>query len=189
MNQLILASSSPRRRMLLAAVGARFQVIPADCDESGADALPPRERVAELARLKCAAVAAEHPDDVVLGADTLVLDEDGEVLGKPRDEADARRMLRALSGRSNIVYTGVCVIRGGETRTAVEESTVFFREMSDREIADYVATGEPMDKAGAYGVQERGALFVRRIEGDYFNVVGLPLVLTQKLLREVDYEL
>ncbi len=189
MNELILASSSPRRRMLLRNVGARFRVIPADCDESGADALPPKERVAELARLKCAAVAAEYPDDVVLGADTLVLDADGEVLGKPADEEDARRMLRALSGRSNTVYTGVCVIRNGETHLAVEETEVFFREMSEREIDDYVRSGEPMDKAGAYGVQERGALFVRRVEGDYFNVVGLPLVLTQRLLRQAGYEL
>ncbi len=188
---LVLASASPRRRALLEGIGARFAVEEAGCDESAADMLPARARVEELARMKCAAVAARHPDRVVIGADTMVLDAQGELLGKPKDEPDAKRMLLALSGRMNTVLTGVCVMAdGGKVeRRGVEETQVYFRELDEREIDRYIATGEPLDKAGAYGVQGRGALFVRRIEGDYFNVVGLPLVLTARLLGEVGYTL
>lgn len=187
--QLILASASPRRRELLAQVGAHFDVICADADESAANALPPRERVAELARIKCAAVAAEHPAAAVIGADTMVLNAAGELLGKPRDAEDARKMLTELSGGMNIVYTGVCVMREGRTYCGVEETRVFFRTLEPWEIEHYIASGEPMDKAGAYGIQGRGALLVQRIEGDYFNVVGLPLVLTAQLLSGAGYRI
>ena len=125
----------------------------------------------------------------VIGADTMVLNAAGELLGKPRDAEDARKMLTELSGGMNIVYTGVCVMREGRAYCGVEETRVFFRTLEPWEIEHYIASGEPMDKAGAYGIQGRGALLVQRIEGDYFNVVGLPLVLTAQLLGEAGYRI
>ncbi len=185
---IILASASPRRRELLDAVGCEFEVITSDVDETLDPGVPPHDAVEVLARRKCEAVASLHPDRVVLAADTLV-ELDGAALGKPADAADAVRMLRNLSGRENIVHTGVAVSCGGRTVAAVETTRVKFRELSDAEIARYVASGEPLDKAGAYGIQRKGALLVERVDGDYFNVVGLPLVLSARLLGEFGIQL
>ncbi len=183
--ELILASASPRRRELLSYFDIPFSVIPASGPEeppAGADA---ERTVAFLSRQKARQVADAHPGALVIGADTVV-EIDGTILGKPRDEADARRMLRRLSGREHRVWTGVSLAGDGagpcSTRTAM--TRVFFREMSDAEIDAYVATGEPMDKAGAYGYQGRAGMYVERIEGDFFNVVGLPLCLLGQMLRE-----
>ena len=132
--------------------------------------------MAELSRRKASHVyrTAASPDDTIIAADTLVW-QDGRLLGKPADAADAAAMLRALSGRRHTVHTGLTVIRGGEEQTVVSAAAVYFRPMTEREIEWYVATGEPLDKAGAYGIQERGGIFVERIEGDFFTVLGLPL--------------
>ena len=145
--------------------------------------------VQALALTKAREVAAQcAAEDVVIGADTIVW-VDGRAFGKPRDEAEAARMLRRLSGDCHTVYTGVAVLRGGTECVSCEESRVWFRELSDEEIGRYIATGEPMDKAGAYGAQGRGALFVRAIEGDFFNVMGLPLCLLGQMLKKQGVEL
>lgn len=186
--RLVLASQSPRRRELLARLGHRdFVVCPADVDETLAPGTPPDRAVEELSRKK--ALALSLPEDrVILAADTVVA-LDGKILGKPRDEAEAFSMLRMLSGRTHTVYTGVTAARGGRARTGHESTEVEFLPLTDGEIRAYIATGEPTDKAGAYGIQERGALLVRAIRGDYFNVVGLPLRLAAQLLREFDFAL
>ena len=179
---LILASASPRRRELLSRFGVPFSVDPADAPEApptGADAA---RTVLALSEAKARVTAARHPDDVVIGADTVV-ELDGTILGKPRDEADAFSMLRALSGREHRVRTGVTLVRGGESLSGVECTRVFFRPLSDAQIRAYIATGEPMDKAGAYGYQGIAGLFVERIDGDYFNVVGLPLCRLGQMLE------
>lgn len=182
---LVLASASPRRAEILRAVGWPFEMRPADIDES----LRPAERapdyVRRLALTKAETVAAMRLFGVVLGADTVVV-ADGEILGKPRDDGEARRMLRGLSGKWHEVLTGVALARAedGERRVAHERTRVRFAEMSEREIAQYVATGEPLDKAGAYAVQGGAALFVEAIEGDYWNVVGLPVRLVYQLTRD-----
>ena len=181
--KIILASASPRRRELLTTVGCEFEVKVSDADETLEPGTPPALAVETLARRKCAAVSALEPERVVLAADTLVAI-DGEVLGKPSSEEEAEAMLRRLSGREHTVYTGVAVRRGEHEVYSHEETQVKFRDLSEEEIARYVATGEPMDKAGAYGIQERGALLVEGIRGDYPNVVGLPLVLSARLLSE-----
>ncbi|MBX3132457.1 MAG: septum formation inhibitor Maf [Gemmatimonadaceae bacterium] len=170
--RVILASQSPRRRELLALVGIDHEVMPADINEdvrAGEEAVPYTER---LAREKAAVIAARHPEAYVIAADTTVV-VDGDIVGKPEDEADAKRMLRRLSGRSHVVCTGIAVAHGARTESAVEQVTVTFRALSDEDIEAYVATGEPMDKAGAYGIQGWGATIVERVEGDYFSVMGL----------------
>lgn len=172
--RVVLASQSPRRRDLLDLVGITHEVRPADIDEDvrpGEVALPYTER---LAREKASVIAAQAPDAVVIAADTTVV-VDGEILGKPVDEADARAMITRLAGRSHTVLTAIAVAFGGRTESAVEEVTVTFRALSAGEVAAYVATGEPMDKAGAYGIQGWGATIVERVEGDYFSVMGLGL--------------
>lgn len=173
----ILASRSPRRRHLLDLLGFDFTVIASDVPEEVDPSHSPEQIVRSLAKAKAQAVAASHPDALVLGADTIVV-LDGTILGKPRDRDDAQAMLRALSGRTHTVYSGIGLICDGSGRsaTAAEATDVTFAELSDDEIDAYVATGSPMDKAGAYGIQDdRGALYIERIEGDYYNVVGLPL--------------
>lgn len=170
--RVILASQSPRRRELLALVGIDHEVMPADIDEDvrpGEEAVPYTER---LAREKAAAIAARHPAAYVIAADTTVV-VDADILGKPVDAADARAMVRRLSGRSHVVCTGIAVAHGGRIESAVEQVGVTFRALSDEEIAAYVETGEPMDKAGAYGIQGWGATIVERVDGDYFSVMGL----------------
>ncbi len=178
--RLILASGSPRRRELLAYLGIPFAVIPSDAEESATG--PGLERVAELARLKGADVFAGYPALPVLSADTLVCLDD-QILGKPEDTADAQRMLALLSGRWHSVYTGVCLrLPGGTLLERVETTRVKFRHMNTQEISLYVRTGEPMDKAGAYGMQQIGGMFVERIEGSPTNVIGLPLATVATLL-------
>lgn len=172
--RVILASQSPRRRELLTLIGIAHEVRPADVDETHHSGEPPEAYVERVARDKVAKIAAAAPDAVVIGADTTVV-ADGDVLAKPDDEADARRMLTRLSGRSHFVHTGIAVARGGRVVSAVETVTVVFRALTDDEIRAYVATGEPMDKAGAYGIQGYGATIVERVEGDYFSVMGLGL--------------
>lgn len=174
--KIILASQSPRRKELLERMGIKdFETISPNVDESAFHGLPPEELVRRLSAEKAAAVAGKvGKDAVVIAADTVVALE-GAVLGKPADELDAFKMLSALSGVRHQVYTGVTVCRGGEKQTAHEVTDVTFRELSEREIEDYISTGEPMDKAGAYGIQGYGALLIQGISGDYYNVMGLPV--------------
>ncbi|HOA15189.1 MAG TPA: Maf family protein [Bacillota bacterium] len=182
---LILASASPRRVELLEALKIEFEVVPSNADETVEDGLSPGTLVEALARAKASAVSASRPKDLVLGADTVVAI-GGQVLGKPKDCDDAARMLRMLQGRSHEVYTGICVKReaDGFERVAHEVTEVRFLPMSEEEIASYVGTGEPLDKAGAYAIQGFGTLFISGITGDYFNVVGLPLRLVAEMLEE-----
>ena len=174
--KIILASQSPRRKELLERMGIRdFETISPNVDESVFHGLPPEELVRRLSAEKAAAVAGRAGEDaIVIAADTVVALE-GAVLGKPADELDAFKMLSALSGVRHQVYTGVTVCRGGEKQTAHEVTDVTFRELSEEEIEHYIATGEPMDKAGAYGIQGYGALLIQGISGDYYNVMGLPV--------------
>lgn len=170
--KIILASGSPRRRELLTLIGYEFEVIPADVDETADPRLTPGELVAALSEKK--ALAIRDDTALVIGADTVVAI-DGLILGKPQDDRDAFDMLSRLQGRDHVVYTGVTVVSPGFCETFVERTKVFMRSLSDPEIWEYIATGEPRDKAGAYGIQERGAVLIERVEGDYFTVVGLPL--------------
>jgi septum formation protein len=181
-SRVVLASSSPRRRQLLDLIGIRHDVIPADIDESQVVGELPEQYAERLARSKSGVVAAQHPDAVVIGADTIVV-VDELVLGKPRDVGDAARMLGMLSGRSHTVMTAVAVCHQGKIESAVEVVDVTFMPIDETAIAEYVATGEPMDKAGAYGIQGYGATIVRRIDGDYFAVMGLSLVRLVGLMR------
>ncbi len=187
--RVILASGSPRRHELLGMIGISHEVIPADIDETQFDGELPRAHVERLAREKGATIAARAPDSLVISADTIVV-ENGEVLGKPRDAAEACSMLRRLSGRTHLVFTAVATTLGGRTISAVEEVSVTFLPLGDRTIASYVATGEPMDKAGSYGIQGYGATLVERIDGDFFAVMGLPISRLVRLLGEmgVEYE-
>ena len=187
--KVILASASPRRRELLSALGLEFEVRPALGEEHPESGLSGGETAKQLSRAKCLEVAAAAgEDDVVIAADTVVCLDD-EILGKPANAADAERMLRALSGRDHRVFTGVTVARGDRVLSDYEETAVHFRALSEREIAAYIETSEPMDKAGAYGIQGRASLFVRGIEGDYFNVVGLPLCKLGQMLKELGVDL
>ena len=180
---LILASASPRRKELLGLFRVPFQIRVADVDETMDPAKPSFEEVARVSGLKAAATERSG-DDVVVAADTIVVCE-GRTLGKPRTEAEAMEMLRLLSGRDHQVMTGVTVLRGDRAETFTEVTDIHFRELSDREIAAYVATGEPMDKAGAYGIQGGAALFCTHMVGDYYNVMGLPVCRLGQVLREV----
>jgi len=183
--ELILASQSPRRRELLALIGLAHEVRPADIDESYLDGETPEQHCERLARGKATALAGNLPSDaVIIGSDTIVV-VDGLVLGKPADANDAARMLRMLSGRSHTVLTAVAVMRHGKLESALERVGVSFRALDDAEIAAYIATREPMDKAGSYGIQGYGATIVSRIEGDYFAVMGLALNLLVRLLARV----
>ncbi len=174
--RLILASSSPRRERLLSELGLPFAKVPPLFDEGSVELRSPSELALELARGKARSVACRYPEDVVLGADTVVYLE-GEVLGKPGSREEAKAMLRALSGRRHEVFTGVCLVclGMGLEEAFVEVSSVFFRDLSEEEIEAYANSGEPMDKAGAYAVQGKGASLVRRVEGCFYNVVGLPV--------------
>ncbi len=182
----ILASKSPRRKQLLRSIGLDAQIIPANIDESKLKNLPPEKMVTQLAMLKATDVARSFKGETyVIGADTCV-HIDGEILGKPRDIADAKRMLNKLGGRVHEVYTGYCVVncKSGSAVAKCEKTLVTFRSLSEKEIDAYIKTREPMDKAGAYGIQEKGAMFIEKIEGDYFNVVGLPLCALAQMLRD-----
>ncbi len=181
---VVLASSSPRRRDLLNLIGIPHEVRPANIDETMRPREAPRRYAERLAREKASAIALPDPDLITIGADTVVV-VNRKVLGKPSDAADAARMLGMLSGREHTVITAVAVSRGRKLRSAVEEVRVKFRRLREDEIEAYIATGEPMDKAGAYGIQGFGATIVERVEGDYFAVMGLPLARLVGLMRDV----
>jgi septum formation protein len=186
---LVLASASPRRRELLQNAGIPFIIHPSKIAELPRDGEAPQTCAERLAREKALEVCRQRPQDFVLGADTIVV-VDGQILGKPRDEADAARMLHLLAGKTHQVTTGVCLIgpnhkRGssvGDTRS--ETTSVTMSELSDDDIESYIATDEPLDKAGAYAIQGIASRWISRIEGDYFNVVGLPVSLVYRMLRE-----
>ena len=184
--RVILASASPRRRDLLTMIGIAHEVIPADVDETYGAGEVPRAHAERLAREKASVLAARAPDAVIIAADTIVV-VDGDVLGKPRDAEEAARMLRRLAGRTHTVFTAVAVASGAKILSGVEEVGVTFRPLDDATITSYVATGEPMDKAGAYGIQGYGAAIVERIDGDYFAVMGLAIGRMLALLRELGF--
>ena len=179
--QLILASASPRRRELLGLFHIPFTIRVADIDETMDPAASPFDEVARVSRLKALAVEAGE-DDIVIAADTIVVCQ-GRVLGKPRDEDQAKEMLRLLSGRDHQVMTGCTLRRGDICRTFTEVTDLHFRELTDGEIARYVASGEPMDKAGSYGIQGGAALFCTHMVGDYYNVMGLPVCRLYQALK------
>jgi septum formation protein len=180
---LVLASASPRRQELLRNAGISFEVQPAHIPEDSLPGEDPCDCAERLAREKAMAIARLRPGDPVLGADTVVVVE-GQNLGKPVDAADAARMLRMLSGRQHQVITGVCLVAGGQWAVASETTSVTMSKISDQEIAHYVASGEPMDKAGAYAIQGLASRWIPRIEGDYSNVVGLPIALVWRMLKD-----
>ncbi len=183
---VVLASGSPRRREILEQIGLPFTVAVSGAEEEVSPDVSPFLTVQSLSLLKAADVAKTQPEEaLIIGADTVVVFE-GEILTKPKDAADAKVMLKKLSGRAHSVLTGVTVFRRRDAKSVsvTEETTVYFKELSDAEIDSYIKTDEPMDKAGAYGVQGLGGLFVEKIDGDYYNVVGLPLARLGKLLKE-----
>ncbi len=185
---LLLASGSPRRRHLLAQLGLALEIVPPDVDESERPGEMAEAYVLRLAREKGTVVASRHAGRVVLAADTAVV-VDGRLFGKPGDAVHARAMLRELSGRAHQVVTGVWAVGPQGERSTAVSTAVRFRALSDEEIAWYVGTGEPMDKAGAYGIQDRGGAFVAAIDGSYSNVVGLPLAEALALLGQVGFAL
>ena len=184
MRRLILASKSPRRDEILSLAGYKHEIIVSDADETVPAGTAARDAVAEISRRKAQAVLDETCGDrVVIGADTVV-ENGGEIYGKPRDAADAERMLRSMSGGRHLVHTGVTVTDGAKSVTETVTTEVFMRELSDAEIAGYIACGAPFDKAGAYGIQGAAGAFVERLDGDYFNVMGLPLCRISEILSE-----
>lgn len=172
--RVVLASNSPRRRELLRLIFDEFDIIPAQGEEIIPEGAEPEDVSRLLAIAKCREVAASNPGALIIGCDTTVIS-GGEILGKPADAQDAARMLRLLSGSTHQVVSGVCVSLYGREESFSVSTDVTFRALTDEEIDAYIATGEPMDKAGAYGIQEKGGLLVSRLEGDFFNVVGLPV--------------
>lgn len=190
--KIVLASQSPRRKELLSGLLSEFEIIADNSEENIREDASPEEAAETLALQKAKNVAAVTPDNsIVIGADTIV-SINGEIFGKPSDKDDATRMLKVLSGNENIVCTGIAVVdkASGKAASNVVKTSVFFRELTDEEIRRYVETGEPMDKAGGYGVQGLGSLLISGINGDYFNVVGLPLCeLAQMLKNEFEYEI
>ena len=179
--RIILASASPRRKEILELADLKFDVMPSDAQEITTKTAP-NEVVMELASIKAKDIYKKsEKQSMVVGADTVVAYQ-GQILGKPADEADAKRMLTMLSGQTHEVYTGVCVIEDGKTKTFYEETKVTFYEISDEQIDRYIKTGEPMDKAGSYGIQGKAAVFIKGIEGDYYNVVGFPIA---RFLQEI----
>lgn len=182
--KIILASSSPRRRELLSKAEVKFDICIKSVDETIPEGMSPAEGAEHTAAVKAMAVAFMNTEAVVIGADTIVV-LDGEILGKPKDKADAADMLKRLSGRDHEVITGVCLAYKGNYETFHCSSKVKFYELTDDEIRHYVASGEPMDKAGAYGIQGKGMMLVESINGDYCNIVGLPVALTVRKIKEL----
>lgn len=185
--KLILASQSPRRKELLGLLGIPFEIQVPQADETMDPNGDPAQQVAEVSRRKALATHASE-EDVVIAADTIVVC-DGKILGKPHGEEDAVRMLSMLSGRSHFVMTGVTVSRGGQMQSRTEITEVFFRQISQKEILRYVESGEPMDKAGAYGIQGGAALFAEKLQGDYYNVMGLPVCRLTQMLKVIAPEI
>lgn len=182
--QVILASGSPRRQELLKYAVKDFEIITADIDEVIPDGVAAEDAPEYLAVRKAQAVYSAHPDSAVIGCDTVVII-DGKILGKPKDKDDAKEMLRMLSGKTHKVITGVCVFFNGKSASFSEETSVDFYDLSEEDIAEYVGTGDPMDKAGAYGIQSEGCVLVKGIRGDFFNVVGLPTARLKRFLRQL----
>lgn len=181
MKHIILASASPRRKEILELADLKFDIMPSNAQEITTKTAP-NEVVMELASIKAKDIYKKsEKQSMIVGADTVVAYQ-GQILGKPTDEADAKRMLTMLSGQTHEVYTGVCVIEDGKTKTFYEETKVTFYEISDEQIDYYIKTGEPMDKAGSYGIQGKAAVFIKGIEGDYYNVVGFPIA---RFLQEI----
>ena len=181
MKHIILASASPRRKEILELADLKFDIMPSNAQEITTKTAP-NEVVMELASLKAKDIYKKsEKQSMIVGADTVVAYQ-GQILGKPTDEADAKRMLTMLSGQTHEVYTGVCIIEDGKTKTFYEETKVTFYEISDEQIDHYIKTGEPMDKAGSYGIQGKAAVFIKGIEGDYYNVVGFPIA---RFLQEI----
>ncbi|MCM3413124.1 Maf family protein [Metabacillus litoralis] len=178
---LILASASPRRKELLELLQLPFEVIASEVEEVVDETLSPAEIVQSLAEQKATSVAENVSNAFVIGSDTLVVYE-GKMLGKPKDFSEAVQMLKMLSGKTHEVYTGVCLINNDDVRSFYEKTSVTFYSLTDKEIDEYVQTGEPMDKAGAYGIQGYGSLLVKEIHGDYYSVVGLPIARTKREL-------
>ena len=178
----ILASQSPRRRELLAMLGLEFEIVTADIDEAMNPALSPAEAVAQVCQKKAETVGQNHPGQLIVAADTIVVVDD-QILGKPKSEQAAREMLHLLSGRAHTVMTGFCLWQDGRAEVHVEQTHLRFRPLNDEEIDAYVATGSPLDKAGAYGIQDQASIFVERLDGDYYNVMGLPLCALANSLR------
>ncbi len=181
--RVILASKSPRRKELLGEIIKDFEIITKEVDETLSDSVHPRDGVEILAVRKGFAVADEEVSALVISSDTLV-EIGGVALGKPKDKEDAFKMLRLLSGKAHNVHTGVAVHYNGKKYSGVATTAVYFREMTDEEILEYIESGDPMDKAGSYGIQSGGGKFVEKIEGDYDTVVGLSVTLTKKLIKE-----
>lgn len=182
MKKIILASASPRRKELLETAGLSFEICVKDVDETVPDGTAPVDAAKMTAAKKALATAESHKNDIVIGADTIVV-ANGKILGKPKNKDDAQAMLKMLSGIEHEVITGVCLVCDGETINFAQVSKVKFYDLSDDEIRAYVETNEPMDKAGAYGIQGKGCVLVEKIEGDYFNIVGLPVA---KVVREIN---
>lgn len=179
--KLILASQSPRRKELLARITSDFMTLPADIDETVNGDLSPEEYVLEMAQRKAQHIFKQNSDSLVIGSDTIVAI-NGEVLGKPTDEADAIRMLRQLSGTTHQVYTSLYMMAAGQIEQKIVAADVTFFALTDAEIASYVASGDPLDKAGSYGIQGEAAFFVERIEGDYYAIVGFPIAHVKRML-------
>ncbi|WP_053364227.1 Maf family protein [Bacillus sp. FJAT-27251] len=188
MQQLILASSSPRRKELLENLHLQFEISSSNVDESFSPDLSPSEAVMELAARKARFVAEKHPDAFVIGSDTVVV-LDGDILGKPENSEEAYGMLNRLSGKTHAVYTGVDIIAPDNEKLFYEKTDVTFWELSHEEIQTYIQSGEPFDKAGGYGIQGFGSFLVRKISGDYFTVVGLPVSRTVRELKNIGYVL
>jgi septum formation protein len=187
-SNLILASASPRRKELLELLRIPFEVIKSDIEEIVDEKLHPGEMVQSLAQQKAESVARTNQDSFIIGSDTLVV-YGGRMLGKPSSEDEAMQMLQMLSGKTHEVYTGVSIIRGDDIHSFYEKTSVTFFSLSNKEIADYVSTGEPLDKAGAYGIQGFGALLVEKIDGDYYSVVGLPVARIKRALLKMEFKL
>ena len=181
MDTVILASASPRRKELVCLITEEFKIIPSGVEETVPDGIPPEKQPEYLASLKAEDIAKKYPHDIIIGADTSVII-DNCVLGKPGDRENAKEMLKMLSGRTHKVVTGCSVIKNGECRSFSSVTEVEFYRLTEKEIEEYIATGEPFDKAGAYGIQGKGGLLVKAIRGDWYNVVGLPVA---RLAREL----
>ncbi|NLF48845.1 MAG: septum formation inhibitor Maf [Acholeplasmataceae bacterium] len=184
MSKFILASNSPRRKELMELIGWEYEIITANIEENVDPELNPEEAVTELAFQKALAVFRHHKDKVVLGFDTLVYT-DGKIYGKPKDAQEARRMLKELAGKTHAVVTGVAIMTQAKSKSFFTKTLVTFYPMSDKEIEEYVATGEPLDKAGAYAIQGVGSRFVETIQGDYFTIVGMPIARLYQELKEM----
>jgi septum formation protein len=188
MQNLILASSSPRRKELLENLRLTFTISSSEVDESFDPTLSPEDVVMDLAERKAQVIFKENPEAFVIGSDTIVVAE-GQVLGKPTDDANATGMLKMLSGKKHEVYTGVSILSPNGTARFFERTEVWFWELTDEEINFYVQSGEPLDKAGGYGIQQLGSMLVRKINGDYFAVMGLPVARTYRELKRLGYQL